>query len=111
MIQDVLLATFIWAVVMILVGLGLLFCEGMITLKEMSMGTKISPTRTNVLRHISEIAVINAAEAQMFGTDNPGFCISCGTEHDACEPDMREANCVECKTPNVYGAEELMMYL
>jgi hypothetical protein len=55
--------------------------------------------------------VVDAAERQMFGTDNPGFCIKCGAEHDCCEPDASEYECYECGENAVYGAELLLMYV
>lgn len=50
-----------------------------------------------------------AAESQMFGLENPGFCISCGNEQDGCEPDAREYECERCGERKVYGAEELLV--
>ena len=38
-----------------------------------------------------------------------GFCISCGSEQDCCEPDAREYKCEECGQRSVYGAEELVV--
>jgi len=38
-----------------------------------------------------------------------GFCVSCGEEHDACEPDARERKCEKCGSHTVYGAEEIIM--
>lgn len=55
--------------------------------------------------------VIAAAERQMFGTDNPGFCIECGEEADGCEPDAEKYPCEACGERAVYGASELMMML
>lgn len=55
--------------------------------------------------------VMEAAERQMFGTDNPGFCKACGDEADGCEPDMRNARCVACGAMAVTGAEELLIEL
>ena len=50
-----------------------------------------------------------AVKAEMFGLDNPGFCISCGYKQDGCEPDAREYECEACGEPKVYGAAELLM--
>jgi hypothetical protein len=52
-----------------------------------------------------------AARAQMFGTDNPGFCINCGEEADGCEPDARRYECEACGAKAVYGASELLMMM
>jgi hypothetical protein len=53
--------------------------------------------------------VMAAAEEQMFGTGNDGFCLNCGAEHDACEPDMRNAECERCGDHAVFGASEIML--
>lgn len=58
---------------------------------------------------ITEDRIMEACEDQMFGTGNPGFCIACGADHDACEPDAREYECYECGKRSVYGAAEIAM--
>lgn len=50
-----------------------------------------------------------AAEREMFGLDNPGFCLSCGEENDSCEPDARNYECDCCGEREVFGASELLM--
>jgi hypothetical protein len=50
-----------------------------------------------------------AAVDQMYGTGNDGFCLNCGAEHDACEPDMRNAECESCGDHAVFGASEIML--
>ena len=40
--------------------------------------------------------VLQAAEEQMFGTEDVGFCIKCGHEQDGCEPDAERYRCEEC---------------
>lgn len=55
--------------------------------------------------------VMEAAEASLFGTDNPGFCVACGADADGVEPDARGYECECCGERAVYGAEELMLYL
>jgi hypothetical protein len=52
--------------------------------------------------------VEEAARRQMFGTDNPGFCIACGAEADGCEPDAEGYECEECGESAVMGASELL---
>ncbi len=49
----------------------------------------------------------DAIEQEMYGTDNPGFCLSCGNEQEGCEPDARRDKCEECGKRSVYGAEEI----
>ena len=34
-----------------------------------------------------------AAEDQMFGLGNAGFCMACGAERDGCEPDAEHYEC------------------
>lgn len=53
--------------------------------------------------------VLEAAQEQAFGTENPGFCINCGYEHEGIEPDARGYNCCNCGQNGVYGAEELVL--
>jgi predicted amidophosphoribosyltransferase len=53
--------------------------------------------------------IMDAVRREMFGTDNPGFCIACGADHHECEPDAREYVCDNCGKPTVYGAAELLM--
>ena len=55
--------------------------------------------------------VMDAAERQMFGTDNPGFCLACGEEQDGCEPDARGYPCESCEAMAVYGAQEILLYM
>lgn len=54
--------------------------------------------------------IMEAAESQMFGMENPGFCIACGSDADGCEPDARGYECEECGKRAVYGAQELLLY-
>lgn len=53
--------------------------------------------------------VMAAAESQMFGLENPGFCIACGADADGCEPDARNYECESCGEHKVFGASELML--
>jgi len=53
--------------------------------------------------------LLEAVEEQMFGTENPGFCIKCGEERDGCEPDARKYPCDTCGAQEVYGAQELLL--
>lgn len=62
-------------------------------------------------KSITVARVMRAAESEMFGMDNPGFCIACGNEQDNCEPDAREYPCENCGENKVYGAQELMFML
>ena len=53
--------------------------------------------------------VMAAAKRQMFGTDNPGFCLKCGNEQEDCEPDARNYECEACGEKQVFGASEIVM--
>lgn len=53
--------------------------------------------------------VEDAVKRQMFGTDNPGFCLACGEEADGCEPDAQKYECEYCGEREVYGASEVLM--
>lgn len=55
--------------------------------------------------------VQEAAEREMFGTDNPGFCLRCGEEQEGCEPDARGYECESCGARAVMGAGELLFLL
>lgn len=55
--------------------------------------------------------VMELAESEMFGTDNPGVCIACGTDADGCEPDARNYECDCCGEMEVFGAEELLFMI
>lgn len=53
--------------------------------------------------------VTDAVERSMTGTDNPGFCMSCGIEQDGVEPDARHYHCDSCQSDMVFGAEEVLL--
>ena len=53
--------------------------------------------------------VMDAAEREMTGLDNPGFCLACGNEQEGCEPDARRYECEACGERQVYGAAELVV--
>ena len=65
-------------------------------------------TLKTIHQSVTLARVIPLVESQMFGTANPGICISCGAERDGCEPDARGYPCDECGSDTVYGAEELL---
>jgi len=55
--------------------------------------------------------VTEAVERANEGTDNPGFCVSCGVEQEGCEPDAEKYECDTCGVNAVYGAEQLLLYM
>ena len=48
--------------------------------------------------------VLQAVESD----DNLGFCLACGAEAYAVEPDAQGYTCETCGAPQVYGAQELL---
>lgn len=60
---------------------------------------------------ISRERVLAAVEAEMFGCENPGFCLACGVDADDCEPDAREHECENCGERKVYGAAEVLLMM
>ena len=53
--------------------------------------------------------IMDAAERQAFGLDNPGFCLSCGVEANGCEPDAENYECEACGEKQVFGASQILM--
>ena len=60
-------------------------------------------------KSITTERVMAACEEQMFGLDNTGFCIKCGSEQQGCEPDARKYECESCGEKAVYGAQEILL--
>ncbi len=55
--------------------------------------------------------VMAAAESQMFGMENPGFCIACGADADGCEPDACNYPCEDCGENKVFWSSEIMLMI
>jgi len=53
--------------------------------------------------------VLEAVESEMFGLENPGFCLSCGEDADGVEPDARDYPCECCDEMSVFGAAEVLI--
>lgn len=68
------------------------------------MGTKIHSS-------ITSKRVCDAVEREMFGTDNPGFCLACGHEQEGCEPDAEDYECEVCGEHKVWGAAQVLLLL
>lgn len=51
--------------------------------------------------------LIAAFEADGFGLGGTGFCLACGEEVEACEPDAGPITCPSCGAKRVYGAEQI----
>lgn len=59
-------------------------------------------------KSITTARIQDAVKREMFGLDNPGFCVACGAEQDGCEPDARGYECEACGEAKVYGAQEFL---
>lgn len=68
-------------------------------------------TKIGLNKAITHERLVDACERQMFGLDNPGFCVACGNEQDGCEPDARRYKCEACGERQVYGAQELAVMM
>lgn len=62
-------------------------------------------------KQVSSDTVCEAVERRNNSLDNPGFCLACGLEANDCEPDARNYECDGCGEKQVFGAEELLMYI
>lgn len=60
---------------------------------------------------LTEDRIMAAVEDSMTSLENPGFCIACGADASGCEPDARNYQCEDCGARQVFGAEELMLYI
>lgn len=58
---------------------------------------------------ITQDRIADAVRSEMFGMDNPGFCIYCGEDAEGVEPDAERYMCDVCDRPGVYGAEQLLL--
>lgn len=63
----------------------------------------------NLHKSITLDRLEDAIDRQMFGLDNPGFCITCGDEVEGCEPDAERYPCDECGTNTVYAPAEILI--
>jgi hypothetical protein len=64
----------------------------------------------NLPRNLTRAMIEDAVRRRMTSLDNPGFCLSCGCEHDGIEPDARGYECEACGEPAVHGADELLLF-
>lgn len=62
-------------------------------------------------KSITRERVCEAVEREMFGTDNPGFCLACGEEQEGCEPDAENYECEACGERKVWGAAQVLLLL
>lgn len=56
---------------------------------------------------ITEERILEAAQAD----EDIGFCLACGDEAWGVEPDARNYKCSGCSEWQVFGAEELVIYI
>lgn len=61
----------------------------------------------DVSPHITLERLMEAIEED----DNLGFCIWCGAEAYGVEPDAEHYKCEDCGELQVFGAEQLLLYL
>lgn len=61
------------------------------------------------LMRIDPDDILRAASDSLFGTEDNGFCLSCGEEQMGVEPDAEAYECDCCGQPTVYGAEQLLL--
>jgi len=61
-------------------------------------------------KSLTDEVIMDAVQRSHVTTDNPGFCVVCGAKH-SCEPDARNYTCDRCEAEQVFGAEELLLYL
>ena len=64
-----------------------------------------------VHKSITTDRIIMAVEEAQSTLENPGFCVACGEDADGCEPDARHYECEGCGERQVFGAEELLLYV
>lgn len=60
---------------------------------------------------LDQDTVMAAAQEQMFGTEDAGFCTECGHQQDGCEPDACNYECEACGKPAVFGASEIVLQI
>lgn len=65
----------------------------------------------SAIKRIGEERILEAVKEEMFGLENPGFCVVCGADHYECEPDARNYTCYECGERGVFGAAEFLFYM
>lgn len=55
--------------------------------------------------------VVDAVEQCQVSLDDLGFCVACGEEAYGCESDAEHYPCESCGERQVFGAEELLLYV
>ena len=73
------------------------------------------PTLTGAMAEIHDAITVERILAAVSGDlnslNNPGFCLDCGTEAHACEPDARHYRCESCGLRAVFGADEVLLMI
>ena len=67
---------------------------------------KTYKTKSGAVQHMPSMAEVQEI---IEGDNSGGFCLACGAEASAVEPDARKYTCETCGQPKVYGAEELVI--
>jgi hypothetical protein len=53
--------------------------------------------------------VHDACMEQMFGLEDPGFCVACGGDVEGVKPETCKRKCEHCGRKAVFGAQELLL--
>lgn len=67
------------------------------------------PMQLVIHKTLTRDVIEAAVHRRMSSLDNPGFCTSCGHEHDGIEPDAINCECEACGEPTVFGADEMLI--
>ncbi len=62
-------------------------------------------------KDITVDVIVAACERRMSSLDDPGFCNACGLECLGVEPDARNYPCESCGETEVFGCEELLIFV
>ena len=65
--------------------------------------------RLEQLGLLTQEEVLEAAEQEMYGMENDGFCLACGAQRGDCEPDAENYECDECGENEVFGAAQIIL--
>ena len=55
--------------------------------------------------------LLEAVRESQFGMGSTGFCLACGEPTEGVEPDATNYPCPCCGKRQVYGAEEILLYI
>jgi hypothetical protein len=58
---------------------------------------------------VTEKRVIQLMKDELYSLANPGICLNCGADHDACEPDATNYECDDCGEHLAFGAAAILV--